>query len=211
MTAPLILDIDPHAPCGDIIMKAAAMLKDDGLIVAPTETRYGLLAGHDRRSALEKLINIKGRKANIPVALFVPSFDDISMLGELSRPAEEMARSFLPGPMTLVLKAKKDFGPPLVVDGKIGIRYSSSEVIMALLKASEFYATATSANISGKAQPTTIDEIAAMLGDSVALYLNGGPLEGEVSTVIDCSDVTPRILREGAIPRFEIERFLETL
>ncbi len=211
MTAPLILDIDPHAPRGDIITKAAAMLRDDGLIVAPTETRYGLLARHDRRPALEKLINIKGRKANIPVALFVPSFDDISMLGELSRLAEEIAHSFLPGPLTLVLKAKKDFGPPLVVDGKIGIRYSSSEVIMALLKASEFYATATSANLSGQEQPATIDEIAAMLGENVSLYLNGGLLAGDVSTVVDCSGAMPQVLREGAIPKSEIAPFLETI
>lgn len=210
MTAPLILDINPYAPRGDIIMKAAAILRDDGLIVAPTETRYGLLARHDHRRALEKMIKLKGRKAEIPVALFVPSIADISKLGELNHRAEALAHKYLPGPLTLVLKAKRDLGPPLAVDGKIGIRYSSSEVIKALLAVSDFYPTATSANLSGHEQPVTVDEIAAMLGDSVSLYLNSGPLAGDVSTVVDCSGAVPIILREGAITKSEIDRFLET-
>lgn len=82
---------------------------------------------------------------------------------------------------------------------------------MALLKAFEFYATATSANLSGQEQPATIDEIAAMLGENVSLYLNGGLLAGDVSTVVDCSGAMPQVLREGAIRKSEIARFLETI
>jgi tRNA threonylcarbamoyl adenosine modification protein (Sua5/YciO/YrdC/YwlC family) len=93
-----------------------------------------------------------------------------------------------------------------VVDGKIGLRWSSSPVIDGLLRRLECPLTATSANISGRPDPESVEEIVSQFGDRVDLYLDAGPLTGPTSTVVDCSGEKPKILRDGAIPRAEIER-----
>jgi L-threonylcarbamoyladenylate synthase len=69
---------------------------------------------------------------------------------------------------------------------------------------------ATSANLSGEPTPATVPEIAARLGDSVSLYVDGGPSAGDVpSTIVDLTRWRPKVTREGAIPRAEIDRALE--
>jgi len=107
--------------------------------------------------------------------------------------------------LTLVLKAGISGSPPLVIDGKIGIRISLAPVIRELLKKVSFPLSATSANISGASEPESIEEIVDMFGEKVDLYLDGGNLTSLPSTVIDCSGDEPLILREGSITKNQVE------
>ncbi|SYZ73105.1 putative threonylcarbamoyl-AMP synthase [Candidatus Zixiibacteriota bacterium] len=208
MTQPRILRIDPDNPDVAIIKEAAGILEKNGVIVAPTETRYGLLVRSDDMSAVMNLYSVKGRPASQPTAIFLRSAEEIDKFAYVSEVSRRLADCFLPGPLTLVLKARPGFSPPIAVEGKIGFRISPAPLIAALLEMKSFNLTATSANISGQKEPESISEIAATFGHRVALYLDGGKLSGPVSTVIDCSGDDYEIIRHGAIPGNRIKECL---
>jgi tRNA threonylcarbamoyl adenosine modification protein (Sua5/YciO/YrdC/YwlC family) len=203
------LKIDPVHPEDATLDEAAGILSRGGPVVAPTETRYGLLARADSQPLLERLYALKSRPLDQATAVMVGGSKEIETLGDLTPVARVLSERFLPGPLTLVLRARLDWPPPRVVDGKIGLRWSSSPVIDGLLRRLSCPLTATSANISGRPDPESVEEIMSQFGDRVDLYLDAGPLTGPTSTVVDCSGPKPRILRDGAIPRADIERAIE--
>jgi len=206
-----VLKTDPARPGQDILKRAAESLSRGELVVAPTETRYGLLARADRQEYVEQLYLLKGRDPAKATAILVRSLAEAEDLGEMTPEALLLARSFLPGPLTIVSRARKDWPAPRVVDGKIGLRWSSSPVIQGLLARTEWPLAATSANISGQSDPEGVQEIISAFGERVGVYLDAGPLTGPTSTVVDCSTRRVRVLREGAIAREEIERVLGSL
>lgn len=208
---PVVLKIDSTRPESSVVERAAASLTAGDLVVAPTETRYGLLARADRPEVLEKLYRVKQRALDSPTALLIRQFDEAENYGRVNRYIAALAERFLPGPVTLVLAATCDWPPPLVIDGKIGLRCSSARVINEILARVEAPITATSANISGQAERDRVQEIVDDFEDRVALYLDCGPLTGPASTVVDCSGDRPQVLREGAVTADEITRIMDEL
>jgi L-threonylcarbamoyladenylate synthase len=199
-----IVGIDCNMPDKRLLARAVAVLERGGLVVAPTETRYGLLARADQGKILKKLFEVKKRSMTMPISIFVREISGIGNWGELNPVALMLARRFLPGPLTLVLRAVVPEQPGLVTDGKIGIRVSSSPVMQALLENMTFPLSATSANISGGPELESVTDVLSLLGDKVDLYLDGGPLTAMPSTVVDCSAGHPVILRQGSIGAEEI-------
>ena len=206
-----MLTIDGASPDPVALDQAARALSNGELVVAPTETRYGLLARADRQEYIEKLYGLKRRDLRQATALFVRDLADAEKLGRLTAAAKALYEKFLPGPLTLILRAVPDWPPPRVVDGKIGLRCSSAATIRGLLDRLSMPLTATSANISGESDVESVKTLATVFGDRIALYLDAGPLVGAVSTVVDCSTDPVRILREGAISREQIEQTLGKL
>jgi L-threonylcarbamoyladenylate synthase len=201
-----IVRIDTDHPEHSVIQQAVQILDAGGLVVAPTETKYGLLANADDSVALQHVFEIKGRRADVPTALFVTGTDMMLEFGEMTGSAIALAKAFLPGPMTIVVKARKNWGAPRVVEGKVGFRLSSCETIREIMRRVPYPITATSANRSGEPELETVMEIRQMLGAGVELYLDAGPLKGVVSTVVDCTGPRPVILRPGAVTGEDISR-----
>lgn len=201
-----ILLIDPVQPQDETIIMAADILARGGMIVAPSETRYGLLARYDDSDAVQRLFELKRRTPNQATAIFIHSRDEIGKLGIETEVSRRLAESFLPGPLTLVLKARPGLPEPIAVQGKIGLRISSSPVIARILDKGLPCLTATSANVSGQKEPATASEISELFGSAVDLYLEAGELSGPASTVVDCSGDDMTILRQGAIDETEIRR-----
>ena len=199
-----IILIDSQNPDSNIIMKTSEILNSEELVVAPTETRYGLLGRANSTYSIEKLYKVKRRPQTMPTALFVNSIDEISNHAIMTPNAVKLANKFLPGPLTLVMKANCELPPPIIVDNKIGIRYSSSPFIGMLLNEIDFPVTATSANLFQAGESSKISEIVSTFGDEISLYVDAGELIGLVSTVVDVSTDYPVILREGAITEKEI-------
>jgi tRNA threonylcarbamoyl adenosine modification protein (Sua5/YciO/YrdC/YwlC family) len=141
----------------------------------------------------------------------IRQFAEAEQYGRVNRVAAALAERFLPGPVTLVLRATCDWPPPLVVDGKIGLRCSSVPVVNEILARVGVPIAATSANISGRAERDRVQDIVDDFGDRVALYLDCGPLTGPASTVVDCSEDEPRVLREGAVASEEITLIVDEL
>jgi len=211
ITSSNIRRIDPLHPEPEILKEAVQILTEMGIVMAPTETKYGLLARIDKSEMVQKVYDIKKRPYSMPTAIFVRSFDEIQKFGEINITAQKIAEKFLPGPMTLVLKARADYPAPIVIDNKIGLRFSSSEIIRQHQAGPDFNLTATSANISGDDDPENIEEAINKFGKNIDLYLDAGPLNGLASTVVDCSGETYKILREGAISEKDIRKSLEKI
>jgi L-threonylcarbamoyladenylate synthase len=201
-----ILRLNPQHPDRATLDQAAEILINGGLVVAPTETRYGLLARADRADSLKRLFDAKGRSVLQPTSVFVSNLADVGRYALVTVNAHALAASFLPGPLTLVLNATVQWDAPLVVKGKIGFRISSSPVIAYLVGAVGAPLTATSANRSGEGDLATVGEIQAVLGDQIDLYLDGGPLLNDTSTVVDAAGDAMVILREGGIPATAINQ-----
>lgn len=205
---PKIFKINGEKPESELIEMASEILKKNGLVIAPTETRYGLLARADVSETVAKVYKIKRRSAENPLAVFVSGPGEIDNFAEHSAVSRILAERYLPGPLTLVLKAREGKLPAVVREGKIGIRCSSSPVTAGIVQRVGDCLTATSANLSGEENGDTIESIYRDLGEQVALYLDAGPLDNPGSTVIDCTSEPYTILREGNIPEEDIKRIL---
>jgi L-threonylcarbamoyladenylate synthase len=188
-------------------------LARSGLLAYPTETVYGL-GSAPTVPALEALARLKGRQPGKPFLLLVSSRRMAEEWGLVFSPsARALSDAFWPGPLTLVLRGGEGRLPDQLRgrEGGIAVRYTSHRGIAQLIEALEYPITSTSANRPGT-QPAPgadglIDVFRADIDRSELLVLDGGVL-GNVppSTLVDCTGVMPRLVREGAIPRQELRR-----
>ena len=186
----------------DEIEQAVRVLSHDGLIVYPTETVYGLGADAFSDDAIEKVYEAKGREFGKPISIAVSDFDMLAAVAEVDERADAFIRRFLPGPVTVVLKAKRCV-PEILTGGTgmIGIRFPSHPVPVKIIELFDSPITATSANQSGAKEPTTLDECNVPHD----FHIDGGKLPGIPSTVVDIP--TGTLLRPGACAA-EIMAFL---
>jgi len=198
-----ILKSDPRG-----IKKAAQIVLEGGIIAFPTETFYGLAADALNEAALKKIFRVKGREEGKPILLLIAGRSCLKgLVQEISPLAERLMEKFWPGPLTLVFNASPQLSPLLTADtGKIGIRHSPHPVTQALVQAVGRAITGTSANLSGQAGTLTAREVHQSLGESLDAVLDGGKTPGGPgSTVLDVSDPSPQVIREGMISRNDWE------
>jgi L-threonylcarbamoyladenylate synthase len=199
----------------DAMSNAATSLLAGHLVAFPTETVYGLGADASNPEAVAKIYRAKGRPADHPLIVHIGSMDGIGYWAdEIPAYAIDLARSFWPGPMTLVFQRSinaKDFitgGQPTV-----GLRVPDHVVALALIDSAKKIGVqgiaAPSANRFGHVSPTTADAVREELSEYIStedIILDGGPSTvGVESTIIDCTTDTPHILRPGAITQEMIE------
>jgi L-threonylcarbamoyladenylate synthase len=188
---------------------AARALKAGNLVAFPTETVYGLGADASNQLAVARIYKVKGRPTDHPLIIHISSINNLDKWAkDIPEYAIKLARKFWPGPMTLILP-RTDLAKDFITGGQdnVGIRVPSHTVAQALLKAFEsqggFGVAAPSANRFGKVSPTCADDVKSELADYLStddLILDGGQSEvGVESTIIDCTNLTPIILRPGAI------------
>jgi L-threonylcarbamoyladenylate synthase len=171
-------------------------------IVMPTETIFGLTCDAENKDAVETVYRIKGRASDKPSAVFVPSTDAITDYAQIEHEyAERIVREFLPGPLTIVVRSKRNRWPGVVgEDGKIGIRVSSEPFVGALTSGVGKPLLATSANRSGLPDCPSLSALIEQLGDVVPLILyRQKSAVQQASTVIDLTGNRPILLRAGAI------------
>ena len=200
------------------IQDAAKSLIDGNLVAFPTETVYGLGADACNEEAVARIYEVKGRPTDHPLIVHISSKDYLyKWARDIPDYAIKLARSFWPGPMTLILprtKLAKDF--ITASQDNVGIRVPSHKVAIALLKEFESQGglgvAAPSANRFGKVSPTTAQAVSNELSKyltSADLILDGGPSQvGIESTIVNCSQSTPIILRPGAITAAMINNLL---
>ena len=195
---------DRLAPDADGIARAVALLRDGELVAFPTDTVYGLACRCGDPSALERLFAAKRRPAEKAIPWLVSSLDEALAAGFVAdRSARLLAERFWPGAVTLVLPA---------ADGSASqaFRVPGHPVARALLAAAGPLAV-SSANRSGEPETRDADDVAVAFADSdePAAILDGGRAGGGVaSSVVDLSGPAPRLVREGAVPRSEIEALI---
>lgn len=196
---------------GEPLDKALEALRSGKAIVFPTETFYGLGANAFNVDAVERVASLKGRDPNQPMPLIIADFNMLKEIVTAIPPmAEKLMTCFWPGPLTLVLPARKGL-PSLLCNpqGGVGIRISSHPLAVALAKGLGCPITATSANPSGEEPARTVAQARNYFSREVKIFLDGGELKGQRgSTVVEITRDLYTVIREGEIGSEEIERVL---
>jgi L-threonylcarbamoyladenylate synthase len=205
--------VDAANPDVKILERAAKLIAKGEVIVCPTDTGYAFSANALDKRAVAKVFQLKGRSFSNPIHIAVHSVEEAGNYAEFNEAARYLAGHYLPGALTLVLK-KKEIVPSLLVAGlnTVGIRIPDNQVILRLVEKVGKPLTTTSANISGKPTPYSVEEITAQFGDSiqnVALILDQGALtRRDLSTIIDLSVSPPQLIRQGRLSWLEIHEVL---
>ena len=198
-----VLKIDRENPDLSLLRRAARSIQKGEVIAFPTDTFYGLGADALNPRAVEKVFEIKQRDRKKPILVLVSNFGQAAdLVKDVPSEAWRLMSRFWPGPLTLVFVAS-DKVPDLITagTGKIGIRVPGDPLTTLLLRTLAVPITATSANRSGAASPTTAQEVLETLGHEVALILDAGKTPGGMpSTVVDVTTSPITLLREGQIP-----------
>jgi L-threonylcarbamoyladenylate synthase len=192
----------------EIIQRAAALIREGKLVAFPTETVYGLGANALDARAVARIFQVKGRPSTSPVIVHIASVESArGLVTDWPSAAAKLARTFWPGPLTLVLP-KRACIPDVVTAGlpSVGLRVPANAVALALLEAAGVPIAAPSANRFTELSPTTAEHVRKSLGNSVDLILDGGPTQvGIESTVLSLAGAKPTLLRPGMISAEQIE------
>lgn len=194
----------------DCLKIAVELLMNGNVVAFPTETVYGIGAKLFDEKAVRKIFEIKGRSYTKPLAAHISGIKQADELG-IGIPDEFylLADKFMPGPISLIIN-KNPSVPDIVTGGKqtIGIRYPDNEFTRKLIEITGPLA-ATSANLSAAPSPVIVSEVYSSLQGRLAAVFDGGKCKySQDSTVVDLSGDKPLILREGAVPKEEIEEVI---
>lgn len=188
----------------------ANILKNDGIIAAPTDTVYGLCACMNSKKARENLIEIKNRPENKAFPIMCNSIEQIKSIAKVDEKTEKIIKAFMPGPITLVL-LKGENVPSFINEGstEIGVRMATSKSLEELIKKVGSPIFMTSANLSGEPVCKTISEIENVF-PNIDGILEGEVSYGQASTIVDCTSDEIAIIRKGPIAFEEIEKILDS-
>jgi L-threonylcarbamoyladenylate synthase len=197
-----IIILDPAHPDPAIIERAAHLLRTGQLVVFPTETVYGLGADSLQPTAVKSIFAAKERPYSDPLIVHIAAETELEQITTfVPSTARQLAQSFWPGPLTLILPASNRV-PSLVTSGlaTVAVRLPRHPIALALIRALHSPIAAPSANRFMHISPTTAQHALADLDGRVPLILDGGPCEvGVESTILDLSVDPPIILRPGGV------------
>ncbi|MFH8571491.1 L-threonylcarbamoyladenylate synthase [Streptomyces sp. NPDC017993] len=195
------------------LREAASAVRRGELVVLPTDTVYGIGADAFSAEAVGDLLEAKGRGRGMPSPVLVGSPNTLhGLVTDFSEQAWELVDAFWPGALTLVANHQ----PSLTWDlgetrGTVAVRMPLHPVAIELL--TDFGPMAvSSANLTGHPSPQDCDAAQEMLGDSVSVYLDGGPTPAAVpSSIVDVTGAVPVLLRQGAISADELRKVVPEL
>ncbi|MFE9636226.1 L-threonylcarbamoyladenylate synthase [Streptomyces sp. NPDC054840] len=195
------------------LREAASAVRRGELVVLPTDTLYGIGADAFSPEAVHDLLAAKGRGRGMPTPVLIGSPNTLhGLVTDFSEQAWELVDAFWPGALTLVAKHQ----PSLAWDlgdthGTVAVRMPLHPVAIELLTEVGPMAV-SSANLSGHPAPEDCDAAREMLGDSVSVYLDGGPTPGiQPSSIVDVTGKVPVLLREGALTADQLREVVPDL
>lgn len=209
-----ILRIHPDEPEPELIERVAQALNAGQVVALPTDTFYGLAVDPVNLRAVDRIYEIKERSRHKPLSLLI---SDVTEAYGLARHCDNafdrLAERFWPGPLTIIVKAGSKL--PLRVTantGNVALRVPEAAIARAVVAKLGVPITATSANLHGLPECTWANCVREQLGDQIPLIVDGGPTVRSIpTTIVDLSgdDGAWSILREGAIPTYEIALCLQ--
>ena len=191
--------------------EAGQLLKNGRLVAIPTETVYGLAACIGDEAALLRVFSVKGRPGDNPLIVHIAGIKDLPLVCDQIPPqAVRLAEAFWPGPLSLVLKKKRELSD-LVTAGRntVAVRLPDHPLTVAVIEAAGSPLAAPSANLSGRPSPTTAAHVLADLNGRIDAVLDGGACAVCVeSTVVDLTVSPARILRPGGVSQERLRAVL---
>lgn len=175
-------------PSAEQMQEALEVLRSGGVVVFPTETSYGLAADATQHAAVERIMRIKQRADEMPVALIVADQEMVEWCGMLSPELRTLTSRHWPGPLTVVIpEANPALSPYCLREGTVGVRISSHPVAHALTAGLGKPIVATSANVHGQPAAYRVENARAQFAESADqpdVYLDAGVLEPQPPSMI---------------------------
>lgn len=196
-----------------VLAECTRVIREDGLLVVPTDTVYGIAADAFSQKGVNALLAAKGRGRDFPPPVLVARPEVVPALAEVrDQTVFSLLAKFWPGPLTVILPAQPSLDWDLgETHGTVALRMPDEKHVLELLAKTGPLAV-SSANTHGVPAATTAAEAEAMLGDSVEIYLDAGQVPGVgSSTIVDMSAVPPRIVRRGPISHAELAEIVPDL
>ena len=184
----------------EAISRALDVLRNGGLVAFPTDTVYGIGSLAFDGDAVESIYAAKDRPVEKAIPVLIGETAALEQVAtDIPGSAWTLAERFWPGPLTIIIPKRLDLPAAVSATSTVGVRVPDHESARALLHAAGPMAV-TSANISGAVSPVSAQEVYEQLGGRVALILDGGRTPGGVpSTLVDCTSVELKVLREGPL------------
>jgi len=190
------------------ILEAASILQDGGLVVAPTNSVYGLFCDATNSESVSRLSEIKEREFSKPLQVAVLK-KDVSLYGVLSKRAEAVINTFWPGDVNIVVE-KTAAIPDFISEKTVCLTCHDNKVASDLVKLSGKPLVSTSANLAGSKPPSWVGEVSDVLKSEVDLVLDGGAARhGRPNTIVDLTVKPARILREGPVSNEELMEVIQ--
>jgi L-threonylcarbamoyladenylate synthase len=193
----------------------ARCVEEGGLAVFPADTVYGLACRPDSAESGRRLYELKGREAGKPASvMFFDRERALAALPELGGRTRVALERLLPGAVTVLLPNPRErFPVPCASDlATLGLRVPRLTGVLAPLAAVGVPVMQSSANASGGPDPRRLDDVPDDIRDGADLVLDGGPLPGTPSTVVDLrlyeAEGQWRVIRQGAVPDTEVSAAL---
>ncbi len=217
MTA-VILDLKSSDDPRDIVHQAVEALSAGKIIAIPTETVYGLAASALHPEAVKRLVDIKGRSKDKPLAFAIKSADDaLDYVPNMSCIARRIARRSWPGPITLVLdtdhpdsvihRLEPSVREATIPQGTVGLRVPDHELTLQIMRLCAGPIVLTSANLSGDSPAINGAEVRDKVGEHIDLILDDGPAKfGQASSVVRVKDNEIDVFRTGLVDEATIEK-----
>lgn len=197
-----LIKLDSNNIDEELITKAGQIIMDGGLVAFPTETVYGLGGDALNSSSSEKIYKAKGRPSDNPLIVHIADIDDIyKIASEVPENTLKLAKSFWPGPLTMVLK-KSDLVPSETTGGlnTVAVRMPDNKIALEFIRKAGGFVAAPSANKSGRPSTTSAQHVMEDMKDRIDMIIDGGSSTiGLESTIIDLTEEIPVILRPGYI------------
>jgi L-threonylcarbamoyladenylate synthase len=193
--------------------RAARVIAAGGVLAFRTDTFYGLGADPFNRAALGRVNDLKGRDGK-PILVVLSDEESVErFIAHRSELFDAVARQYWPGALTLVAEAKREVPEELTAGSNtIGLRLPDDEDVRAFVRAVGGALTATSANLAGEPPASSAEEVARSFPTGLDLIVDGGPSRGDKpSTVLALNGPEPRLIREGAVTRKDLEKTLWTI
>lgn len=192
--------IHPDNPQTRLIHQAVEIIKKSGVIVYPTDSGYALGCAIGEKAAMDRIVAIRQLPENHNFTLVCHDLSEISLYAMVSNQSYRLIKNNTPNPYTFILPATKELPRRLMTKSKtIGIRVPDNAIALALLEAlGEPILSCSLMLPNTEVTESDPDEIRDYLEKRVELIIHGGYLGQQPTTVVDLTDETPVIIREGA-------------
>lgn len=195
-----IIKINPQSPEADLILEAARVIHDGGLVIFPTETVYGIAADCANPVAMKRLRDVKKRSEGKPFSVMISQKELVRNYTTCDDPGlYKLVDKYWPGPLTVIV--------PVAQPGQtIGIRIPDHPVALKLVQNAHCTIAAPSANFEGNPAPTTCAEALKDLDGLVELAIDSGKVDiGTASTIVDFTAPKPTVVRKGVISQADVD------
>ena len=188
------------------------VIKKGGIIIAPTDTVYGLIADALNEKAVEKIYEIKKRKKSNPCSILVSNNEMLKrVVKNISLEEKKIIDRFFPGALTLIFEKNEQI-PDVVTSGlnTVGIRMPNDEFLLKVIDLFGNPIVATSLNLAGEESKANLENISNEILENVDYVIdNGNTKIGVASTVAKIEGKTIKILREGTITKNMMQEALK--